>query len=365
MFCSNCGNNLGAEKPKFCGNCGTPTGKSKVAKKKPANDESVEVSEASSSAPEETNTEEVFSEVTETAELSSLQQKLDEIPTRLKIIYGSAIAAVLAIFVGLGFVPGLYAPLNATNMPTMADQFTTEELKKIARSHCTTLNNTVPTAETLAVYEDQIAQIKKVGEGDEGRKMKTFASKATWLAPTSTQSDFTARVEAVISAALTDTVKDVELLGLSDSNRGLMESLWSSAFTTLVKAECDFEGVETETLSTLSTYDNVMSRASSVASNAPWYPKGYYEYSTNLAYKWVTKSYDCWSCWYWHLKVITNVVCPSGIYVEGNIFTGASITDWTNDTVPYLGPGQTATLRLVTYQNARPTNIELTNLRCY
>jgi hypothetical protein len=365
MFCSNCGKNLSDDKPKFCGNCGTPTGHTKAAKKKPAPVESAESSDSGSPAPKEPIGEEEAIEVSEPTEPSALKKKFDEMPLRLKVIYGSAIAAVLAIFVGLGFVPGLYAPLNATNMPALADHFTAQELKATAQKHCSTLNNTVPTTDTLAVYEDQIAQTKKVGEGNDGRTMRSFASTVTWLIPKSTQSDFTNRVDAVISKALTDTVKEVELLGLSDSNRGVMESKWSGAFTEIIKAECDFKKVESDTASALQTYDNVISRAASVASNAPWYPKGYYEHSTNLAYKWVKKSYDCWSCWYWHVKVITDVNCPSGIYAEANIFTGASITDWTNDTVPYLGAGQTATLRFVTYQNAYPTDIQLTELRCY
>ena len=102
-----------------------------------------------------------------------------------------------------------------------------------------------------------------------------------------------------------------------------------------------------------------------------WVPAGFTAWSedSNIAYQWTTDtaSYDCSDCIYWLVDVISKNGCPSGVYGSLNIQKGGVTLDWTNDTVPYLGPMEKARLAFEKYgYNSSGSNYQgdLTTLNC-
>jgi hypothetical protein len=80
-----------------------------------------------------------------------------------------------------------------------------------------------------------------------------------------------------------------------------------------------------------------------------WTPAGFNEWDDNVAWKWVERESDCSDCIYWHVQIVTNMGCPNGVYSSINISENDEVVDWTNDSIPYLGPGQKAVLAFEKY----------------
>lgn len=107
-------------------------------------------------------------------------------------------------------------------------------------------------------------------------------------------------------------------------------------------------------------------------SDESWVPVGFNLWSgdSNIAWKWSTdyENYDgCDDCVYWTVDVISKTGCSSGVYGSLNIQKGGVTIDWTNDTVPYLGPMEKARLAFEKYgYSDSGSNIrgDLTTLNC-
>ncbi len=103
------------------------------------------------------------------------------------------------------------------------------------------------------------------------------------------------------------------------------------------------------------------------ASQVPWYPKGYSEYESGVAWKWLNSgqiscSYSSSSCW--GMNVISQTGCNS-LYVEINILDSAGNNiGFTNDTTSGLRPGQTAKLIFDSFEDAA-SRAQLSKISCY
>jgi hypothetical protein len=103
------------------------------------------------------------------------------------------------------------------------------------------------------------------------------------------------------------------------------------------------------------------------ASRVPWYPKGYSEYETGIAYKWLT--YGQYSCTYsssycWGMSVISVTGCNS-LYVEINILDSAGNNiGFTNDTTSGLRAGQSAKLIFDSFEDAAD-KAQVSKISCY
>lgn len=103
-----------------------------------------------------------------------------------------------------------------------------------------------------------------------------------------------------------------------------------------------------------------------------WVPVGFYLWSddSNIAWKWTTndESFDgCEDCIYWTVDVISKNGCPSGVYGSLNIQKSGVTLDWTNDSVPYLGPMEKARLAFEKYgydDSGSNYQGDLTTLNC-
>ncbi len=82
-----------------------------------------------------------------------------------------------------------------------------------------------------------------------------------------------------------------------------------------------------------------------------------------MAWVWVDNpSCDYFTCW--QIRVLSRDGCPDGVYAELNILSGDTVIGYTNDSLGYLGPGETALLTL-TDTNENSTSGRLTDLTCY
>jgi hypothetical protein len=99
-----------------------------------------------------------------------------------------------------------------------------------------------------------------------------------------------------------------------------------------------------------------------------WYPDGFTEFSSNLAWRWGTKaetncSYSSGACW--SVMVISKSGCPSSLYGEIKIFDASDVQiDYTNDTTSTVSPLQKVKLTFDTF-NKEAETAQIGELSCY
>jgi hypothetical protein len=98
----------------------------------------------------------------------------------------------------------------------------------------------------------------------------------------------------------------------------------------------------------------------------PWYPDGFEERISDIAFKPLKKNLDCYSCRGNHYEVIARYGCPNRLYVEANHLTSSgTIYAWSNDVVRNLAAGQKAIIELYTYSSGGSnTKTRITEISC-
>ena len=135
-------------------------------------------------------------------------------------------------------------------------------------------------------------------------------------------------------------------------------SLILVSLITLLSACGSSEAINTENTSVEENYG---------VEEANWAPEGFNEWDENVAWKWVDREPNCADCIFWHIQILTQYGCPNGVYGSINISKNDEVIDWTNDSVPYLAPGQKAVLAFEKYSlSGSGNNYEgaLTELNC-
>ena len=360
MYCPNCGKEA-TPGAKFCAACGGRLNAPEPgAAEAPATPEIVA---ASSKQPpvEPTPQGEAFFEAT--TKQSRKQLKLPNFKSRGAIItYVASGVAVLLLIAG-SFVPGLYKPLTESQMPALAKAVGSSQLNENLTAVCDGITAAMPSQDTLDTYAAREAQIAAVGSN--ARAMLKFYNRTDWLTTSSEAVALESTYRDVSDEGLTTLAKTYNAMGINDKNRDLLAKVWRDDYLAALNTDCPAASSFEVTRATLSEYDMTVNDAVSLADSAPWYPVGYNESpdDSNLAWKWVSAYSDCYSCSYWHVKVIAKDSCPTGLYAEINILNGGSVVDWTNDTVPYLGAGETAILEFDTYSSSAESG-RLTQLHC-
>jgi hypothetical protein len=103
------------------------------------------------------------------------------------------------------------------------------------------------------------------------------------------------------------------------------------------------------------------------AKNLPWYPKGYSEFETGLAYRWLSSgqfscSYSSGSCW--GMSVRSQSGCTS-LYVEITILDSqGNNIGYTNDTTSGLQVGQSAKMVFDSFED-NASKARLAKIDCY
>jgi hypothetical protein len=301
----------------------------------------------------------------EVAVSSAMTSTLSALRNNSKAIFaGLAILALLSAGV---FSVILYnQPLEASKIPKYEDAVAQEVREKGEANLCYRLDGLAVSQSDKDLYSERAEQLRGITEP---RKMAAFYNRTYWLVDSSLLTEFTDEVGSVLEQGLTQIVNDFSMRGIDESNKHLLPTLWKSDFRASVFSTCNFAGVFEGSSSSLRTYDSALNRAVKVAKDAPWYPRGYYvnEFlNENVAYKWVDRGYDCYSCYQWDMQVRTKVGCSSNLYVEGNLLSGDTVVGWTNDSLSSLASGQTGNLRLQSYLRGYGTlSLRITKISCY
>lgn len=280
------------------------------------------------------------------------------------IFAGFAILALLSAGV---FSVILYnQPLDASQIPKYEDAVAQEVRAKGEANLCSRLDVLAVSPSDKGLYAERAEQLRSITEP---RKMLAFYNRTNWLVDSSLLTEFTDEVNSVLEQGLVQIVDGFSMRGIDESNKNLLPTLWRSDFRASVFSTCNYGKVFQDSSSSLKAYDSALNRAVKVAKDAPWYPKGYYFSSfinDNVAWKWVDRSKDCYSCYQWDMQVKTKTGCSSNLYIEGNLLSGDSVVGWTNDSLSSIAPGQTGNMRFQSYLSGYGTlSLQVTKISCY
>lgn len=343
MNCRFCGK-VAATGSAFCGNCGSRL-----------------VAEA---APVETKTvtpEQIAVPPVPTAAKPKMS-------TMKKVLFGvgGALALVLVIAVGSAFSKGVNQGFieaqqeEEANTALTWDEFVAATgFTGVTEEQCKPVVAKAKAAKTVKLAKARMKSLNKA-DGD-AYAAYSYVAGHDWVTTPSAELDTWSGEWTTVVSDLYDTVgssaTDTAKIAVSK------DALYVE-FESKVKADC---GVETSYDNTMTILTDVSTKASSVSALAdtrPWYPKGYKEWEDGLAWKWVDAYDDCYSCSYWHIKVVARDGCPGGVYAEINIESGGTVVDWTNDTVSYLDSGSSALMTFETWQEGSLQG-SLTTLTCH
>ena len=117
-----------------------------------------------------------------------------------------------------------------------------------------------------------------------------------------------------------------------------------------------------------SKYNSLLSDVEDLADQAPWYPEGYNQWSSDstIAWQWVNTGTCNLGDSCWHVKVISQLGCSS-LYAELNMLdSNENVVDYTNDVAYSLSPYSTAVLEFSTYHYLSGSLTgRLTTINCY
>ena len=195
------------------------------------------------------------------------------------------------------------------------------------------------------------------GKSEDPYKAASFKRKNDWVS-SNLSSAYEEDWEATATSAL-NVVSNGQAGQLDSVDQYLEASLQS----------CGLEDSYRQQTADVSAIDSKQSAVGTAANNKPWYPKGYKEWDSNMAFKYANnKGGDPCGysrCTYGKVQVVTRDGCPSGVYAAMNFLNSAGVVeDYSNDTVPYLAPKQKALLTFKSYSSLGSGTIQLVELNC-
>lgn len=354
MFCTNCGQKIESKIATFCVNCGekVPTGMTEAA-------------------PTESKSDSKPAEPTEPK---------SDIPTNVKIQASTKKKSKKGLFIGLGaaalvLILAIGAAANSGNSGdpydsgsngttetvepamTFAEFQTATGLETLTKAQCKPFTAIATNTKGNKAAK---AKIKAVDKADKDEwSAYSYVNKYDWTNdPASALNDWQSRWDTQLSTSF-DEIAANATTDVASSKTELMPD-----FEAKVLTDCKLGAKKEATVTLLGDLSTKGSALVTLASNKPWYPRGYSEWEDGLAWKWADAYSDCYSCSYWHIRVISRDGCSGGVYAEINIERGGSVVDWTNDTVTYLGPGKKALLEFDTWEDGSLTG-DLTTLTCH
>lgn len=177
-------------------------------------------------------------------------------------------------------------------------------------------------------------------------------------------------VESDLSTKFEEDFLDLatqSLNAVSDGKAGTVKDV--AAYLDAALEACGSSKAHQDVAKAVQDLDSKQARVVRAAEDRPWYPKGYREWDSDLAWRYATNQggnpcgYS--RCTYGRVQVVARSGCSRGVYAEMN-FKNASgvVDDWSNDTVPYLGAGDKALLTFRSFTSLGRGTIQLVTLRC-
>lgn len=275
-----------------------------------------------------------------------------------------AIVVISVLAVGLGSAGiGLYQEWNEARLERLAQQNLSEAFGEAvladAVMNCSSIRDLVEDVpeERIAAYADSLDQII------DPRQALATAQTADFPALPSLPA-YSASVESEAMEGLTVLFRNSRRDDIAPPEQ---ITRWTSEWVDFALGQCGVLEKYRSNVAILGDADRIFDRVRDMAADAPWYPEGFAEYSTNVAYRWSTNEggWPCNNCSFWKMTVITKNGCPYGLYGEINILRGGSVVDWTNDLIGYLGPQETVVMNYMRYPYNSSLVGDLVELSCY
>lgn len=343
MFCSKCGADLaGSHGAKFCPSCGKP-----LLQKPNASKQIIETWIKSASASADAAIGSVARSV------ASLRGRLASLDKRkFAIVSASSIVAAILLVGGATFAVGEYqiSDKDDVSLQMVIDDQTSRDL---AAAACAPMKSELIEPEDMPLHEEHLALLRQVSASSNLRGILNYQNNNYWTSDT--LPDLTESLDAQVKDLLSPELRGNSRI-MKDSFDAVLTKV-SPEFRQLILDNC---GIRTEYENQVGfsvSYNLAQAAFAAKADSAPWYPAGYYETPDGLlAWKWVSKYKDCYSCRYSHVSVIAKEGCYGGVYAETNFLNNGVVIDWTNDSIPALSAGQKAVLSFVSYDdNANKT----------
>jgi hypothetical protein len=270
------------------------------------------------------------------------------------------IAGALSLLL-VGSIAGV-AVVKANAPKIFAETLTTDEIRQVTARVCdSVLNDIQNTPDFLfsRVVASRISSLNSVG-GDFW-DMKDFKQKNnSWFYRASSYDALQSKIIASIYAiapGLFERFSDGKYSGAYTKNM----LTWNSDLFYIATSDCNFKNE----LDALLKYDNALSEAKNVPANAPWYPRGFSEFSDypGIAYKPYRNyycSYSFGTCA--RFQVISNSSCQSNLYIQANLLVGGTVVDWGNDSLS-LGAYQIGEVE-ITFTEDYSGTYEVTAINC-
>lgn len=275
-----------------------------------------------------------------------------------------AIVLVSILAIGLGFGgTEVYQQWNEARLErlaqeTLVEAFGSEVLKKSVTS-CSRIADVVENIpeQQIGAYADSLEVITDPRQALAVSQGGDFPSQPYTPA-------YRESVETEVMRGLTTLFRESERDDIAPAAQIVR---WESEWTDFALSDCGAREQYESNIQILVAADRSIDRIATMAANAPWYPEGFSEYSTDLAYRWSTNEggWPCNNCSFWKMTVVTKTGCFGGLYGEINILRGGSVVDWTNDLINYVGPGETAVLTYKRYPYSSTLTGQLVELFCY
>ena len=334
MFCTNCGHDLtGLDKARFCNACGHPSPEARqdvqvVSKsRKPLG--------AYLSKPSKHARGLLFS-LKKT--LAQYFHKLTKKQVRAAI--ASAIAIPVLLVGGLIAIDA-YRIDEKDNNVKLSELISNQQISGLKKVACPKLEKMMFDSDDQTIYSERIKSLQKVISRPDKRYPPTFARKNAWTSETIPDVAKTVRDSASsqLRALLSENPR------VDSKTVASLSFKFSREFTYNLIGECGLRSAYTISSSLASTYNSTQSRFQSAVDDAPWYPDGYSEASwasgtDKIAYKWVERGHDCYSCYQWDINVISKQGCSSSLYAKVDIEKNGVAIGWTNDSLGSLYAGQ-------------------------
>lgn len=240
--------------------------------------------------------------------------------------------------------------------------FDDDAIAKALAPSCLELQRMVPSKADLKLYKNRIAKMKKVGSNP--RKARSFQLKNNWVEFVQVDDSLDHDIATSVKSALEKLVATEKRISFND--RDAFVSLFAEDLRGIAMTQCELSSSVPAAQKVVHKYVALSAAINDAALSAPWYPSGYnlWAEDSTLAWKWFSKS--CYlgdSCW--HIKVISETGCPDGIYAELlELDSADNVIDYTNDSIPVLGAGNTAILEFSTY-NSSTSSGRLATLDCH
>lgn len=252
-------------------------------------------------------------------------------------------------------------PSSSYSSGNYKDQISnSDEFERLQKASCKTIKAVIDSNNVqVKKYLSRIKAHPKVLK--DGYSASDYMEQNKWTRVTSYANDLANRAEAIAIKYVKPTI-----VGKLSENGSYKLTLDTAALCAEVNSWPKASTL-VESLSTARTLETKLQTMSATASTRPWYPKGYSQYDSTTAVKWLKGSQfkcDYYDSTCWGLGVISSEGCPSGLYVAINIEdSSGSVVDWSNDTVPSLAPGKSAKLVFNTFGSASTASIS--EVKCY